>query len=165
MFFASLFRISTSHPSPIAFAHPQLVGDDRLHLTLDVTRRHLQPSKSDRVRIAKPIQTAGAVYPTPPPNPTLAYMYMPPFTLNTSPVMYDAASLARNATALATSSAVPSRASGIASINRALTGSPHSDVMSVSIRPGETAFTRIFREPNSLAIDLVRPINPALDAL
>jgi len=37
-------------------------------------------------------------------------------------------------------------------------------VISVIMKPGAMAFERIPREPNSLAIDLVNPIIPALDA-
>ena len=34
--------------------------------------------------------------------------------------------------------------------------------MSVSMKPGDTAFTRMFRLASSRASDLVRPISPAL---
>ena len=37
-------------------------------------------------------------------------------------------------------------------------------VMSVSMKPGETALTRMLRLASSLASDLVRPMSPALDA-
>jgi hypothetical protein len=36
--------------------------------------------------------------------------------------------------------------------------------MAVEINPGATAFTVIFRDANSRARDLVRPISPAFDA-
>src|SRR5689334_22568396 len=41
------------------------------------------------------------------------YMYIPPFTASTWPVMYDASSLARNFTAAAISSGLPMRARGM----------------------------------------------------
>jgi hypothetical protein len=68
-------------------------------------------------------------------RPTIAagprYIYIPPFTASTWPVMYEASSLARNLTAAAISSGVPMRASGILAMMVCFNSSGKSLVMSV----------------------------------
>src|SRR5580700_2274903 len=59
------------------------------------------------------------------------YIYIPPFTASTWPVMYDASSLARNLTAAAMSSGVPMRASGILPMMVCFSSSGKSLVISV----------------------------------
>src|SRR5204863_4136654 len=89
------------------------------------------------------------------------YMYSPPFTRRTSPVMNEARSEPRKAIASATSRAVPARPSEAPSAIAFFAPSGRSFVMSVSIHPGLTAFTRMFLLPSSRAKDLVSPISPA----
>src|SRR5207302_11325739 len=91
----------------------------------------------------------------------LAYMYSPSFTRRTSPVMNDARSEPRNAIASATSRAVPARPSEAPSAIAFFAASGSSFVMSVSINPGLTAFTRTLRLPSSRASDFVNPMSPA----
>lgn len=50
------------------------------------------------------------------------------------------------------------------SAKASLSALKNTPVISVSINPGATALERIFREPSSSAIDLVKPIIPALEA-
>src|SRR5215208_1938074 len=78
--------------------------------------------------------------------------YSPPLISIDSPVMYEEASDARNATAFATSSARPSRPAAV----RATVAARPSGLLNVSwnevpISPGDTQFTRIFRGASSLA--------------
>src|SRR5438874_2386771 len=75
---------------------------------------------------------------------------------------YLAALDARNATALAMSSAVPVLPSGIFDWMEFLISSERPAVMSVVMNPGATALTVILRLASSRASDLVRPIKPAL---
>ena len=71
----------------------------------------------------------------------------------------------RNATAAATSSAVPSRLMGV-SLTSSPTMSSVSDpeVSSVLTYPGATALQVMLREPYSRATDFVKPISPAFAA-
>ena len=78
--------------------------------------------------------------------------------------MKAASSLARNATALATSSVVPNRPSGVRAVISVLSASGRSWVSSVRTNPGATALTVIERLASSRAVALVRPISPALAA-
>jgi hypothetical protein len=71
---------------------------------------------------------------------------------------------AKNTTASATSSAVPSRAAGIASSIFCRCGVGNPCVISVSMKPGETALTRMLREASSRARLFVKPISAALVA-
>ena len=90
---------------------------------------------------------------------------MPPSTTSTLPVTYEAAGLAKNNTAAATSSAVPSRLAGIRSLGRGdHHTSPRAAVISLSMNPGATALTVIFRLANSRQTVLVKPMMPAFDA-
>src|ERR1700730_17766302 len=89
----------------------------------------------------------------------------PPSTTSTWPVMKPAAGEHRNATAAATSSALPSRCSGVRLTSSATISSvSEASVSSVRTYPGATALQVMLREPISLAIDLVKPISPALAA-
>ena len=65
---------------------------------------------------------------------------------------------------LATSSGVPPLFKGIASLQPLTTSSFNFAVISVSMKPGAIALHRILREPNSNAIDFVKPFIPAFDA-
>src|SRR5579883_3090162 len=94
----------------------------------------------------------------------LRYMYMPPFTAMTCPVMYPASSLARNFTAAAMSSGFPIRPSGTDARIFARTSSDSTFVMSVSMYPGATALTVMLRLAISCASVFVTPISPAFDA-
>src|SRR5579864_9276487 len=89
----------------------------------------------------------------------------PPSTAMTWPVMKPARSEHRNATAAATSSAVPSRLIGV-SLTSSPTISSVSDpeVSSVRTYPGATALHVMLRDPYSRATDFVNPIRPALAA-
>ena len=78
--------------------------------------------------------------------------------------MYPAASEHRNATAPLTSSGFPARPRAACFIKKSLAASGIFSVMAVSMRPGATALTLIFLEPNSFASDLHRPIRPAFEA-
>ena len=91
-------------------------------------------------------------------------MYMPPFTANTCPVIYADSSDARKQTAAATSSAVPSRLSGICVSIAEWADSSTAVVMSVSIIPGATTFTVMPRLATSRASAFENPTSPALDA-
>ena len=92
------------------------------------------------------------------------YITMPPSTTRTCPVMYVARSDARKATAAATSCGVPSLSSAICLPRPSLASGVIAAVISVSMNPGATAFTRMLREPSSLATDLVSAIRPAVAA-
>ena len=93
------------------------------------------------------------------------YMYIPPLTARTCPVIYDASSDARKQTAAATSSGVPSRRSGIfdAQSSCALLGQSRASCRSRS-SPGATTFTVMPRDATSSASALANPISPAFDA-
>ena len=82
----------------------------------------------------------------------------------TAPVMYAAASLARNSTTPATSPAAANLPSGTAASIAFLRSSGSTAVMSVSTNPGAITFAVMFREPSSRASDLARPTRPAFDA-
>ena len=71
---------------------------------------------------------------------------------------------AKNKHALAISSGVPPRLSGIASRQPFTVSSGKEPVISVSIKPGAIALQRILREPNSKATDFVKPKIPAFEA-
>src|SRR5688572_28621418 len=76
-----------------------------------------------------------------PPTTNRNYMYMPPFTASTCPVIYAASSEARKQTAAATSRGAPRRPMGMADAQSACALSVIALVMSVSMRPGVTTFT------------------------
>src|SRR3954470_4503749 len=80
-----------------------------------------------------------------------SYMYIPPLTARTCPVIYDASSDARKQTAAATSSTVPGRPSGICAAQSTCVFSLTVRVMSVSIMPGATTLTVMARDPTSRA--------------
>lgn len=89
---------------------------------------------------------------------------MPPFTEIICPVIYDDLSSAKNETAFATSSGVPSRITGISS---------RKDIYGIFTElchhfgvynAGDTAFTVIPDGATSFASALVRPIRPAFAA-
>src|SRR5438105_8234657 len=123
----------------------RLVPFRQVHLRRRRLRRHLRDGDGGRPHGYK----------------SLAYMYSPPFTRRTSPVMNDARSEPRQATASAASRAVPARPSEAPSAIAFFAASGSSFVMSVSIHPGLTAFTRTLRLPSSRASDLVNPMSPA----
>src|SRR5438128_10041811 len=123
----------------------RLVPFRQVHLCRRRLRRHLRDGDGGR----------------PHGDERVAYMYSPPFTRRTSPVMNDARSEPRKAIASATSRAVPARPSEAPSAIAFFAASGKSFVMSVSIHPGLTAFTRTFRLPSSRASDFVNPISPA----
>src|SRR3954464_2381787 len=89
---------------------------------------------------------------------------LPPSTLRTWPVMYDASSDAMKTIALASSSERPRRAIGTVVTRAALfSGVPVNRVnMPVSVGPGATAFTRIPDFASSSATDLVMPSTACL---
>jgi len=90
-------------------------------------------------------------------------MMRPPLTCIVSPVMYDAKSEARNATAAPMSSGSPNRARGIPDSKVFLSSSViKGRTMSVAMNPGATAFTRILYGAVSRARLLVNPMMPDL---
>ena len=89
---------------------------------------------------------------------------MPPSTLITWPVIKLDRSDERNKQRFATSSGLPPLLRGISSIHLFTISSLNSLVISVSIKPGAITFDLMFLEPNSKAIDLEKPIIPALEA-
>src|SRR5574338_888876 len=89
------------------------------------------------------------------------YIYIPPLTARTWPVIYDAASEARKHTADATSSGDPRRPSGIFEAQVSCALAAIARVISVSIRPGATTFTVMPREATSCASALQNPMMPA----
>ena len=94
-----------------------------------------------------------------------SYMYIPPLTARTCPVIYAASSDARKHTAAATSSARAEPAERNLRRPVALRASPSiARVMSVSISPGATTFTVMPRDATSRASALAKPISPAFDA-
>jgi hypothetical protein len=76
--------------------------------------------------------------------------------------MYDAPSEHKNATACATSSSLPARASGTAPSMACFCSSVSTPVIAVSIKPGETALTVMEREASSRASERVKPSSAAL---
>ncbi|MNH35068.1 hypothetical protein D3C79_957200 [compost metagenome] len=56
------------------------------------------------------------------------------------------------------------RFKGIDSAHFATCSGGNTSVISVLIKPGQTTFARILREPSSFAIDLVKPMIPAFEA-
>src|SRR5215208_7201816 len=93
-----------------------------------------------------------------------SYVYIPPLTARTCPVIYDASSDARKHTAAATSSGVPSRPSGICSVQSCFAPPAMARVISVSMSPGATTFTVMLRDATSRASALQKPIRPAFEA-
>ena len=93
-------------------------------------------------------------------------MRSPPLMSREAPVIYAALSEARNATSSATSSGVPRRLMG-KPFAYALTRSSEIVVLtiSVSMRPGQTAFTVIPWVAASLAMCRVKPSMPAFAAV
>src|SRR3954466_9805728 len=91
---------------------------------------------------------------------------MPPSTAIAWPVRYDAASLARNTTAPAISSARAQRPIGTRAIIASLTSwfSHSARLRSVAVQPGQSALTRTPRLAHSIATDRVRLTTAALDA-
>jgi hypothetical protein len=88
----------------------------------------------------------------------------PPSTASTWPVMNAASSLARKATALAISSVVPKRPSGVRDVISAWSAAGRSCVSSVRTNPGATALQVMPREASSRAVAFVSPIRPAFAA-
>src|ERR1700675_664732 len=88
-------------------------------------------------------------------------MELPPSMTTSWPVMYEAASEARNAIAAATSSARPGRPTGV--FLPAINSGPVDEA--VAIQPGATALTVIPRRPTSRARLRVSPTIAALAAL
>src|SRR5690606_38080329 len=131
--------------------HAQLLDDDALHFVRD---RHQFLQCAFRLTSLISLLLL----------PCDSYMYMPPLTASTCPVIYDASSEARKQTAAAMSSGVPSRPSGMRSAQAACAPSARPRVMSVSIMPGATAFTVMPREATSRASAFVNPMSPAFDA-
>ena len=74
------------------------------------------------------------------------YITSPPSTTKTCPVMYDACSDARKAHTPAMSPGVPSRPIGICAPSSVRASAVIAAVMSVSMKPGATAFARMFRD-------------------
>src|SRR5690606_11067161 len=91
------------------------------------------------------------------------HQHRPPLTASTWRVMYPASFDIRKATAAATSWGWPIRCAGTA-LSISSTGT-WASIMSVSIKPGATQLTVIWRLPSSTASALAAPIRPALDAL
>src|SRR3990172_7095461 len=140
------------------FVDAQLLHDDLLdlvrnrHSVLLVKIRGASPP-AVRLRSGRPEHRRGARTPDALARGEApsAYMYMPPLTASTCPVIYDASSDARKHTADATSSAVPSRFSGIFAAQPSCAPSAIARVRSVSTRPGATALTVMFRDATSSA--------------
>ena len=78
--------------------------------------------------------------------------------------MNRASSPARKRTASATSSGAPMRPRGASPARAARSSGVRKAVMSVSMAPGATQFTRMPEGPSSLARAFVSPITPALAA-
>src|SRR6185312_13705111 len=95
-------------------------------------------------------------------TPEASAQAIPPFTPITCPLMYEAPSEHRNATALATSCGVPMRAAGI--IRLICSVSNNSRVMLPSIRPGAITLTVTPRAAISRASDFAAPCNADLAA-
>src|SRR5450830_1056606 len=92
----------------------------------------------------------------------------PPPIINVSPVIQPASSLTRNATAGAISCGRPIRPKGVTAsivLRKSSAKKPLSRTPSVSTNPGLTEFTRILREPNSLANVRVTASTAPLDAV
>src|SRR5216684_4837591 len=95
---------------------------------------------------------------------------IPPSTLISTPVMYDASCEAKNATAAATSSGCPNRFIGtfatvsFANSSKASFDSPVLPKIGVTIGPGATVFTRMPRPANSAAAVLARERSAAFVA-
>src|SRR5919202_6460362 len=89
--------------------------------------------------------------------PCGSWITLPPSTTSDAPVMYDAPSDARNATAFATSSGVPGRPRGVW---RPASSSAGSDE-AVAIQPGATEFAVTPVRPYSSAIVRIIPSSPA----
>ncbi len=99
-----------------------------------------------------------------PPFPYPAAM-MPPSMASMAPLMNAASSESRNAAALATSSGVPLRLSGICFVRSSYcSGVTKPSVAGVGTLPGAMALTRMPRGPSSPASTLVSPAMPCLAA-
>src|SRR5438105_5328380 len=139
------------------FVDPELLHDDALHLVCyGHSALHMAGSREPASNSIARSGLAGSEDP--------AYMYMPPLTARTCPVIYDASSEARKHTAAAISSGVPSRFRGILAVQSPRTLSVIARVMSVSISPGATEFTVIVRDATSCATDFTKPMSPAFEA-
>ena len=140
------------------FVHTQLLHDDALHFVSD-GHSALQGSPM-RPPLRTRRRNRGAMIAC----SRFRYIYIPPLTARTCPVIYDASSEARKQTAAATSSGVPSRFSGIRDLPLLTRLLGDRRVMSVSIRPGATTLTVMPREATSSATAFANPIRPAFDA-
>ena len=95
---------------------------------------------------------------------------IPPSTLISTPVMYDASCEAKKATAPATSSGCPNRFIGtfaitsFASSSAASLDSPFRSRIGVTIGPGATVFTRMPRPTSSAAVVRAKERSAALVA-
>src|SRR6266850_1975029 len=90
----------------------------------------------------------------------------PPLMSNDAPVMYPAASDATKQIRSETSSGVPSLGTGYDAARRfSNSEDAFSRVSSVSIIPGQIAFTVMPNRPSSFAAARVRPSSPAFDAV
>src|SRR5213078_3190799 len=125
----------------LVFLHSELLDDDLLHLLLH-RLRHEPVTSTVEIR----------------------YMYSPPLTWTTWPVMYAAPSPARNRTTSATSRGVPIRLSGTSASSSARASGEIPAVISVSMSPGATALTRMDQCASSRAVAFVNPMRPALAA-
>ena len=81
-----------------------------------------------------------------------------------APVTKDALSEARNETTCATSSGAAPRARAVPSMKAFRASGSILRVIAVSIRPGETVFTRTFRSASSAAMLFEKDATAALDA-
>jgi hypothetical protein len=88
--------------------------------------------------------------------------YIPPFTAKICPVTHELLGLASHKTASVTSLPVPILPGGMACSISSLAWAGRPAVISVSMSPGATAFTRILREASSLASVFVGPDKPDL---
>ena len=88
---------------------------------------------------------------------------MPPLTASTCPVIYDASSEARKQRRRPRPPACPAAERNLRR-PIACAFSVIALVMSVSISPGATTFTVMFRDATSRASALLKPIRPAFDA-
>src|SRR5436190_21610922 len=88
------------------FVNPELLHDDALHLVCYGHSTLHWPALKNRPRSIRRVQEPGL-------QVRIRYMYIPPLTARTCPVIYDASSEARKHTAAAISSGVPRRFNGI----------------------------------------------------
>src|SRR5215469_10327863 len=71
----------------LVLAHAQLVGDDGLDLCLDVRRRHVSSLQKQHCPDQGPVTRGRGISHAATRSNFNAYMYIPPLTLSTSPVM------------------------------------------------------------------------------